>query len=462
MARRKVIIIIALVAVALLAGLFLLLPARKPALSWTLPDGSKLRLLKVTYGTTNHIVDYGHSLKDLLFPLVPAKYRQKFNFQTLTLSVPPPGGLIVWFERSGINPAMNPPATALPIGSLFSINNIRVFDETGNESPPYTIYRRTLTNKAEIIAVMLNHYPRRAKTIGLRIYESAAPTAKLLAEFQVRNPAPQHPHEWAPEPLPATRRTNDLELTLLRLESDPLTPDSASPGGRPNQSQIHAAFEVRESGNTATNWSIAGITFSNVLGESFSAQYPATGAAQNLTALPIAGRFWAEDPAWVMHVELGAIGGQTPDATWTINGLELPNAAGPAPASMFTNLTTNLLGVQVTLTNVQMTGAAARTARGTPPAKILSLVFEAPASLWLGVPQVLDEQGQPLQPRGTTTRPPTAPNLPGNRPRQQIFRYTVPEGTKTVNVTVGASHLVAFEFLVRPTAASSPSPDPMH
>jgi hypothetical protein len=99
--KRRGLLWAGILAALLACVLVLVLLFRRDAQAWTLPDGSTLRLVKVTWGT-NHLCRYGYRPIDLIYPLVPAISRSNFNFRVARISASPPGAMVVWFKRSGI------------------------------------------------------------------------------------------------------------------------------------------------------------------------------------------------------------------------------------------------------------------------------------------------------------------------------------------------------------------------
>src|SRR5580765_3265507 len=74
---------------------------RKPQqTSWVLPDGSVLSLAKVTSGP-EHVLPYGKSWLNPLYPIVPAAWRSKFRFKIASFKSESTNDLVVWLQRIG-------------------------------------------------------------------------------------------------------------------------------------------------------------------------------------------------------------------------------------------------------------------------------------------------------------------------------------------------------------------------
>ena len=168
----------------------------------------------------------------LALPVVPARYRTNFNFQVTRVSTPYPGSLVVWFEGTGgqVNPGAGTPSlnfSAAPTPASLAQAQVlaqtrfyvSIFDDSGVESTPVIATRRLVaTNNLVIYSATVRNYPRRSKLLNVIISDSST-SRNLVTKLQIPNPAPQNPANWTPENLPASRKTNDLEITLVSLET---------------------------------------------------------------------------------------------------------------------------------------------------------------------------------------------------------------------------------------------------
>ena len=480
MAKRKLIVAGTLLLAALAVCGCLLPPAlRAPVRAWTLPDGSQLRLLQVTSGT-NHL--------DLLYPLVPAAYRTNFGFQVARLSTLPPGSLVAWFEHRGVPPKLAPVYPYLVVPQRFGDPlhySLSVVDTTGLESDTVTATKMVaLTNGAELDTVVLSQYPRRSKTLNLRLYASPE-ASRLVGEFQQPNPAAQHPADWTAEPLPATRRTNDLEIKLVSLAVGPTGSSSESRWYGVNRSEARATFDLREHGQPTTNWSITRITVTNVLGESF--QMSSLSNAPTPGAIAIHYPMWAEEP-WKVRVELARTSGFAPEEIWTINDVgnpllseeavrkaeaaaekartDLANSLGLKPEQILWDRPRNAGVVPTTTLNwpTNLPGALVASAtvgpvpepyppsgRNWPWYPGPQFAFNLPDSIWMTILQVTDENRVVLRQSGSNMGP-----APGSSLR--TFNFSAPKGWRTVSATIGISRVYTVEFTVKPTQKEAPTP----
>jgi hypothetical protein len=192
----------------LAVGIALFLALRPPAQitsgPLTLPDGSVVRIMAVTYGT-NHVVGtalarmVAHFPRPLraittriLGPRVAAQY-------SATTSIPK---LIIWLDRS-TNGLYTPPGTGYFSASLA---NARAF-VSGNEQTFGYWYGNPPQLRFDV-------FPRRERQIRLALFEhSSSGSVTNCGSLTFDNPAFANYPQWEPEPLPATKHIGDVEAT---------------------------------------------------------------------------------------------------------------------------------------------------------------------------------------------------------------------------------------------------------
>src|SRR5258708_37233461 len=120
--------------------------------------------------------------------------------------------MVVWLQRSIMTP--KPRFTRLAGPRPFCL---AVLDEYGLESPLLdgSGSISIIATGRDIIGLELHDYPHRARRIGIRIY-SQKPEGAFIGEFRFRNNAKANYPVWRPEPLPASKHANDLEIRLLK------------------------------------------------------------------------------------------------------------------------------------------------------------------------------------------------------------------------------------------------------
>ncbi len=444
---------------ALAVGLLrLLAPAPKPAPTWQLGDGSTVRLVKVTYGT-NHVYNYGHRLRDWLYPVVPAKYRTNFNFQVTRVSTPYPGSLVVWFEGTGgqVNPGAGTPSlnfSAAPTPASLAQAQVlaqtrfyvSIFDDSGVESTPVIATRRLVaTNNLVIYSATVRNYPRRSKLLNVIISDSST-SRNLVTKLQIPNPAPQNPANWTPENLPASRKTNDLEITLVSLETGVTLPvgTTTSSSAISRLSSVRGNVEFKINGQPTFDWSITSATLLNAAGESDRTQYLPSMNNRFAVPLRLAFPIWSEEPAWKLRLELARTSGFGPGETWTNEGVAIPLSGQNLPLQGPTNLL--VPGIPFSsvgsaqLPNVRIVDAR--------PSLEEYFSLNIPDGFWITVLWVKDDLGRFARESGSGMSEVRGSNPPS---RLRTFHYSMNEGAKTVDVVAGVSRIYTVEFTVKPT-----------
>jgi len=247
--------------------------------------------------------------------------------------------LMVWFKRQN-----NQRATASPLDDLIKIVAL---DDHGCKFESYEIgYIGEGSQDVEIGT--LYAFPRRQTTFKLQFVNvgDSFKSSKVIAQFEVRNPA-HHDHPvWTATPLPATDRLAGLEVTLLGIEPK---------YGQPR-------FELVENGNPAQGWNFAGENYFDSTGNKAS---QLSGLCQRERVIRLSTEFYREANA---HFAA--------DETWTISGLKLPKDGEFVLASQ-----TNMLqGVSLQL--VALTGAGEFTySNGIPTEATRQIDPNAPLTL---------------------------------------------------------------------------------
>ncbi len=506
-------------AAALAVVLVLVLVAlyRPEPQSWTLPDGSRLQWVGVTWGT-NQVFRFGRRPIDFLYPLIPKNARTNFSFRVTTISAPRPGALVVWFKRTGIPTngvgraqvvrTATFPGSPLPpaamLSGLFVPYMVSVVGDGGVESRTSSDVRvASMGRTEELNGVVLNSYPRRAESVGIRIHwytpirpASSAQGSTLLAEFHVPNRgrdlgAPV----WKGTPLPITRATNGLEVSLVKFEIGVTVGDAGrslgtsaalnSPGSDFNRrTYSRIAFLVRENGVTSTNWAISQLVLRAGSGETHAAPIPPlppVGAGSlygqvgsgmfpvpssrlpqpDAPEITFADSIWLEEPAWRMEAEFTRVAGFPPDELVSIKGLELP-AAGVAKSL---DLATNIQGAEVKLT-AMVWGASGTAARfgarpqpvdipGNPFAGELNLGVQAHSTIQVRLLEIRDDQGRQATISGTGYRTVSASGAGPVRKLAYSYQFLLAPDAKSVDLRLGVSPKGDFLFYVKPTLAGA-------
>ncbi|MBU6401470.1 MAG: hypothetical protein KGS61_14230, partial [Verrucomicrobia bacterium] len=253
-----------------------------------LADGSTVQLVAVTYGSQHRVV-VGPFWKRFLIRLAPppitgttvfprVQYKRlaragwgmpafQLDYRSDTTNA-----LLFWTVQRNVRPVswQNPNRPSL-VGS--AINEQGDVYETAHQlrflsGPDYR------TEAWELTA-----FPRRGRTVTLRLYPPGTPptAGPAPAEFTVPNPdGGAHPI-WAPRRLPETQRSGDLTVTLTNLVLEQYL-DGHSPNGLIGQ--VHANFHVSENGKPSDAWQIESLVLSDATGnhERNLRWHPVTGS----------------------------------------------------------------------------------------------------------------------------------------------------------------------------------------
>jgi hypothetical protein len=292
---------------SLLPGIVLVLLAAAVWWLWrpqtiTLEDGTKLKLVAVTYGKHHH------------FPgtKTPARAgRQNPAFDTTNDT------LWVWVEQK----------------------------HKGNNLPNYEIYAYdksatacvgcSLTVAGQIrqgdgmFGYRFDAFPRRQGKVYLRVQEWNPQNVrqKVKKGFVISNPARGHFPVWLPNPLPNTQEDDDLSVTLNRLEFGAKTPDTRNSEAQndPMNQGVLAAFQFQQNGKTATNWLPEQVETSDATGNHILGWCNSHWENDEAVTFYQYG-LWPYEPAWKLRVEFSRTSGFHDDELWTVQ--EVPIQAG--------------------------------------------------------------------------------------------------------------------------------------
>ena len=417
---------------------------------WTLPDGSTLEVLKVTWGT-NHYCRFGNRLVDFLYPFAPDILRQRIRFQVATISRGAAGGPVVWLRHSGSNGGS---------GCRFTVG-----DHAGVESVPADAARQGwLSETAELMAMVPASFPRSEESVRIRIF-SPAPKSVFVTELRLANRNRRRPSAGPVEPLPASRRAGRLEVRLLKLETGLVRTTAGSSAttlrdvSRANFSELEsercysrARFDLRENGVEASGWVINNLVLSNADGKVREFVAPALSPPKPKEVNFPAG-LWLDEPALSLKVGLLRVAEFPQDQIWVAGGLPVTTKGTSIPLQGGTNLN----GAAVKLESIRIlpeVGLLPGELRGT-------LRLSSPSSVYLSALGIRDNHGRQgwisaggsamPGPSGYASPAAVAAPVPLSTQKAWSFDFALPEpDAETVEVTFGISQVVYVEFWVKP------------
>ncbi len=236
----------------------------------TLADGSRLALVKMEYGKI-HSYDPGRFRWRALRDLLP---------QPLKRFVPAGGvyigesedSLFLWTKHEALSP--NSPANWRWV---LSDEHGTIFD-AGILRPRGSIFTSpTQPEKYHIDGWKISAFPRRGKSIGVRLYAGDLQTP--FAEFKFPNPAPGPYPAWVASPLPQAKKVDDLEFRLTAFDTGgrPKAPlvlqkgslsigPSSARTESPSEPWTETIFDVVKGGNPTAGWYAASAEVSDATG----------------------------------------------------------------------------------------------------------------------------------------------------------------------------------------------------
>jgi hypothetical protein len=436
----------------------------------SLPDGSQLTLLKVTHGT-NHVCRYGNRWQDLLYPILPQKLRTKFPPRVMTFPSGSGDTVMVWLRHDGgaTSTSWPPPfylAAADEKGLESGLQHSASLTRTLNTINPATTppvgaapVRVSLVggSSSQISGWEQREYPRRAARFEIRVYqEEAGGKVRPMGAFAVRNPRPGQVPNWTAETLPATRRTNELEITLTSLQTG-LTGNETGqgPAGEGARSFSRATFQLKENGARTEKWSVCGISASNAAGEVRPGGSYGSHWLRGEHKLDFPSALWPEEPAWKLLVDFARTEDFPSDDLWIIKDVKIPLRGELMEARAVTNLH------HAELEFLGVSGAKAKLPDGyagiRPNGNIHLRTPHPMDGLRIVLVEARDDQGRKLEAKGSTAR--ASMGGRGNTPRemQHGFAVEIPRDAKSLDITFAVTRVRRIEFLAKPVMFESKS-----
>ena len=259
----------------------------------TLEDGTKLKLVAVTYG--KHQSSPG------------ARYR--FSEYDTTNDT-----LFVWIEQK--HKGNDWPNYQLWAYDKSATACVGAFSRNSHQIRP----------GVEMVGIPLDAFPRRDGKFYLRVQEWGRQNIRQTVKngFVISNPARGHFPNWSPDSLPNTQEDGDLSVTLNRLEfgaKTPYTRNLKKPSDPMNKGVL-AAFQIQQNGQTATNWQPAQVITSDATGNHIFGWCNSHWTNDEEVTLYQYG-LWPDEPAWKMRFEFSRTSGFHNDELWTVQNVPL-------------------------------------------------------------------------------------------------------------------------------------------
>jgi hypothetical protein len=440
--RRLLFLFFGSLGLILLAGIVVALRQPKPMASvpLSLPDGSVVRILAVTYGT-NHAV--GRPVARLVARM-PAGLSDLLGglFPLLASTATPEPKLIVWLARAANN-ATNPPGSGY-LTALLS-------DASGFISGDHASVFGPSPNPEQMQFGVL---PRRDPVIVVNFfYHSPTGSVSQCGSLPFANPRYGAFPQWQPETLPATRRVEDVAVTLEKVSTghDQNSSVRADSNGRVShefgtnrvdgQNSTFCFIRLLPLTNTNQVWCVAGDEVSDATGNKARNTSLGWGSFEE-GYFSFEPGLWPRESAWKLRCEIKRVRGFDPGDTFVFRDIPF----GSLGATNVIRCATNFSGVSVILDH---TIRRAPNTNSSWSSEELSQVQFTTAGLTNGLHLDL-----------LSARTDTGTNLDcgswSSGDRQRTYNYrTLPLEAKTADFTFAVQRGRWVEFIVKPEVGTA-------
>ncbi len=215
-----------------------------------LPDGSIVRLEKVTWGQTH---EFPFEIQRRSWGLFWSRKQESVNF-----SKAGPDQLVVWMtcrssrRGSPLNFDWWRSSHMLDqFGKEVSDYNASVFEIA--DDPKLNLAKRgAKSNKSCDKWVALSCFPQHRVVDGKLQLKIRNTAGDVVAEFEMPHPSPVDPPLWSPEPLPVTKTDRDLTVTFEGVEIEPVGANDRSVQGV-KEWRIRPKYKLQWHGPTPKN-----------------------------------------------------------------------------------------------------------------------------------------------------------------------------------------------------------------
>ena len=412
-------------------------PAPPASGSIVLPDGSWVHIEAATYGT-NHLV--GPPLSHVAFRmpqfiriLMTRTFGRRAAMRfTATTSSPK---LVLWLNR-GMVAGPFPSSLGYLECVLSDTNGV----DSGNAVP--------FAARWPLTALEVGVFPRRLREINLSIYRHDATGAVFqLGNVVFANPAYRRWPEWKPEPLPATKRGGDVEVTLEKIRTgiDESFGQEKVPNGhmlefstntRDGKSATVCVMRLHPTTNTNETWRVVGVVTSDATGNQVASDQ--LHHDQKAGYVVFSPALWVSEPAWKLNFEIIRDSGFRREELFTFYNVPL----GMLNATNQIGRATNCNGALVTLE---------QTAWREQPQKNDASTQSSEFELHLSLANFTNDLHLDLLSAPTDVGPELTGCLVGDYGTNRVYHFKPPPaGAKSANFTFAVQRSRRVEFLVKP------------
>lgn len=350
--RRLLWVFFATLGLVVLAGIFVALREPKPVVSGplTLPDGSVVRIVGVTYGTNHYVgpplARLAARMPDPMQAILKRLFGSRLAAKCATTTSRPT--LILWIGRATNN--ASPPGGPGYLSAFLSDANGFI---SGEDASVYGWWSNPQN-------VQFGVFPRRDRVITANFfYHSPTGGVSRCGTLPFSNPVHGTFPQWKPEALPVTVRAGDVAVTLEKLSTghDHSTGyESTRGGGRlirfgtnrvDGRNNTVCAIRLHSLTNTNEVWRVAGAGVSDATGNKAGATSLGWGSYEDgyFTFEP---GLWPSESAWKLRCEIKRAEGFAPGETFVFRDVPL----GRLDATNRIGWMTNFAGVRVSLDHV--------------------------------------------------------------------------------------------------------------
>jgi hypothetical protein len=348
--QKRLLVALGLLGLVLLAPVLAFLCLPKPVRSGplTLPDGSVVRIVAVTYGT-NHAI--GPPTWRLLAQLPPnlqgllgrSQWVAKRLAAVRTTTTTDPT-MIVWLEGASNN------VTALSRNSSF---DVCLADASGFISGNSSWLGGWWVNPVDL---HFGAVPRRDRIITINFFShNADGTVRRCGSLAFANPVFGKFRQWQPESLPSTKHAGDVAVTLENFSTghddntrykslDSRRREVEFGTNRKERNRNVCFVHTFSLSDTNQVWRMVGAELSDAAGNRLHSS-SANWGGETEDYFGFEPGLWPSENAWKLRCEIKRIRGFAPEELLVFKGVPL----GRLQATNRVGWTTNLSGVSVTL-----------------------------------------------------------------------------------------------------------------
>ncbi|MGD0251501.1 MAG: hypothetical protein ABSC01_02260 [Verrucomicrobiota bacterium] len=385
-----------------------------------LSDGTRLTLLKVTYGQRHKA------------PGSPSGTSQRGGTFQGTNDF-----LVVWIRQEHK-------------GAQWPNYQLYAYDKAGSACVGFSGMTYANNNRQqgrEIVGVRFDAFPRRDGKIILRLQEWNPQGGQQTVRdaFVISNPARGPFPTWLPDSLPNTQSDGDLDVTLNKLVLGVKTPWQRNNSAADAMNRgVQVAFDVQQSGHAATNWQPVQIETSDATGNRVSGSVN-TVLQDGEPMTFYQWGLWPDEPAWKLRVEFSRTSGFNDDELWTVQ--DIPVESGKMQ-DFWSNNPRNRKNpgfAETTLNGIHLKIFPVKQFTDQPPESAQQGAFQVqldpvPEGLRMTVVKATDDQGRIVR----SWRWSWGGNF-------NAFALRELEGVKSINVTLALHKSRFVEFTVKPT-----------